>query len=155
MVTGIETAGLVLAIIPLLISTFEHYNETKGALMKFFHKSLYIKRMIEALDEQKVLLENELELILSQAGYRVLAADVSLTAYKDLLDKPEVAQGLKEVLGRSYAPYIRALDRCGVSVVDIAKRIKGLMKEPDVSQRRPYLIAAHIVQATGRYCPRN
>lgn len=29
MLTGVETAGLVLAVLPLFISAFEHYNDGK------------------------------------------------------------------------------------------------------------------------------
>lgn len=133
MATGVEIAGLVLAVIPLLISAFEHYNDTKGVLQKFFHKSLYIKRLIGSLDEQRVLIENELENILSRAGCRDLAVKVSLSSYHDLLQNVEVAEGLKETLGRSYSPYIRALKKCEVSVIEIAKSIKGLMRDPNVS----------------------
>jgi hypothetical protein len=127
MITGVETAGLVLAVIPLLISAFEHYNDTRGAIRKFLNKRQYIKRLIEALDEQRVLIENELDHVLKLAGFGDEAASISLTSYQTLLLRQDVADGLQTVLGRTYNAYVRASKRCGISVLEIARRLKGLM----------------------------
>lgn len=127
MITGVETVGLVLAVIPLLISAFEHYNDTRGTIRKFLNKRQYIKRVIEALDEQRVLIENELDHVLKLAGFGDEADSISLTSYQTLLLRQDVADGLQTVLGRSYDAYIRAIKRCGISVLEIARRLKGLM----------------------------
>jgi hypothetical protein len=132
MISGVETVGLVLAVIPLLISAFEHYNDTRGALRKFLHKKQYIRRVIEALDEQRVLIESELDHVLKLAGFGDEADSVSLITYQTLLLRPDVADGLQIVLGRSNDAYIRAINRFGISVLEIARKLKGLM-DVDVS----------------------
>lgn len=81
MIIGVETAGLVLTIIPLLISTFKHYNDTRRAIRKFLNKRQYIKCVIEALDKQRVLIENKLNHVLKLAGFGDKADSNSLTLY--------------------------------------------------------------------------
>lgn len=138
MIRGVETAGLVLAVIPLLISAFEHYNDTRGAIRKFLNKKQYIKRVIEALDEQRVLIENELDHVLKLAGFGDEADSISVTSYQTLLLRQDVTEGLQTVLGRTYNTYVRASKRCGISVLEIARRLKGLM-DVEVSVLLPML----------------
>lgn len=46
MMTGVETAGLVLAVIPRLISAFEHYNGNARGTQEVFEQEKYIRRAI-------------------------------------------------------------------------------------------------------------
>lgn len=132
MVTGVETAGLILAVIPLLISACEHYKETKSAISRFTRKRAYLQRLILALAEQKVVLENEIEYCLRLAGLEDVASTGTIETYSTLLTEQAVTDNLKEELGRGYEAYIRALDRNRQAVIDIAKSIKGLTKDVNV-----------------------
>lgn len=142
--SGVEAVGVVLAVIPLLISAFEHYNDSRRAISRFLKKKEYIKRVIEALDEQRVLIENELDHVLRLAGFGEDAENISWTQYQPLLERPDVAAGLETVLGRSYDPYIRAIRRCEIAVLEIARRLKGLMaSEVSLCSRRSRFFGWH------------
>ena len=143
MITGVETAGLVLAVIPLLISAFEHYNDTRGALRKFLNKRQYIKRIIGPLDEQRVLIENELDHVLRMGGFAEEADDIGVTSYQSILIREDVAEGLQIVLGRSYEAYTRSIMRCGNSIVEIARRLKGLMESEVRCRQKHWPIPWH------------
>ncbi|KAH0533839.1 hypothetical protein FGG08_007534 [Glutinoglossum americanum] len=134
-----------------LISAFEHYNDTRGVIRKFLNKKQYIKRVIEALDEQQVLIENELDHVLKLAGFGDEADSISLTSYQTLLLRQDVADGLQTVLGRSYDAYIRAINRCGMSVLEIARRLKGLMDAEDFTIESLAEHAKKSQQSNGKF----
>ena len=133
--SGIEAVGLILGAVPLIISALEHYKKTRETWLNFRHKSLYIDQLIEALAEQKVLIETDIRLIL-RAVYLDEVDDDLIKAHSclQLLHRPEVVADVAQYLGDIYEPYRRALNRCQNSVVEISKNLGGLVIGPNVSR---------------------
>ena len=71
--------------------------------------------------------------MLRLAGFEDAADTVTVVNCVDLLKDAAVVESLQEELGRSYDAYLRALDRSREAIIDIASRIKGLMKDVSVS----------------------
>ena len=137
MATGIETVGLVLGAIPIVIAALDHYNSVRSTWKDFTQKSLRIKQLIQGLEEQKVLLEMELELLLRRVG--ALSATDSPRDLTDLLEtvrQVDTNRNLKIALGRAFEPYTTALEVCETSIERIAGAISGLI--PGHSVSHPY-----------------
>ena len=112
MLTGVETAGLpsssttlialqhltdrdtglVLAMLPLIISALEHYNEGWRPLRDFVKYKQVIRQIVTDLSTQEVLFRNTLELLLSGS----VASDTEL---KHLLEHPSGEAWHDEALG--------------------------------------------------------
>ena len=54
MVTGIETAGLVLATVPLLISALEHYRDGVRTIVRLTRTKSLVKKLRSSLEVQRV-----------------------------------------------------------------------------------------------------
>ena len=136
MATGVETVGLVLGAIPIVIAALDHYNSMRRTWKDFTQKSIRIKQLIQGLREQQVLLEMDLELILRRVG-AIDAVDPPVNL-ADLLQTVRLAdanQNLRTVLGRAFEPYIAALGVCEDSIERIVKAISGLIPDSSVRYR--------------------
>ena len=132
--SGFEIAGLILGIVPLTIAALERYKTAHEMLRYFNHKSVYIDRLIQALEEQKFCLESELDIVLRAAGFE--QQDVSTIGgeyLRTILLRRDVAEELGRYLGRGYDLYRRALARCETSLGEIVRNIGGLVPGSPVS----------------------
>jgi hypothetical protein len=116
MVTGIETAGLVLASIPLLISALEHYKEGLHPIKVFFRKPYELGRFYRALDEQKTFLRLSLVELFGQHLER-LSPD-QIEALQDDTDDLAILwsdkilqRSVEETLGLAYVPYMNNIEK--------------------------------------------
>jgi len=65
MLTGVETAGLVLASLPLAISAFEHYKDGCEPLVDWWEFEAVYKRLVQEIDLLRTFLGQFLEKLLS------------------------------------------------------------------------------------------
>ena len=125
--SGIEVAGLVLGAVPIVIWGLQQYKSTRDIWRRSRSKALLVDRLINALQEQQVLIEIDLQLLLRAADFEdgeIVAMEPS-NCY-ELLQDPRLAEPLVLYLGRVYEPYRSALERCERILVDIAQSIGGL-----------------------------
>ena len=130
--SGIEIAGLILGAIPIIVIALQQYKRTRGKLSNFGHKALYVDRLIDSLEEQKVLIEVDFCVLL-----RAIDCDyepTNLSSYSQVFQDDEVTQELQDYLGAIYVPYRKALIRCEESLIGIATRISGLTMGSPVYQ---------------------
>ena len=131
--SGIEVAGLVLGAIPLIISALEHYKATRNLWVAALQKAFYIDRLIEALEDQKALIESDLSLVLLASGFdEADIGSMDADACLVLLTKENVIGEVSDYLGNMYEHYTKALIRCQTSLVNITKDIEGLALGPRV-----------------------
>jgi hypothetical protein len=111
MVTGVETAGLVLAAIPLLISAAEHYKQGLHPLKAILRKRYELERFYRALDEQKTVLRLSLIELFGQDADKL--SEEQLAALQDpqndletLWTDTRLQDSVKDRLGLAYAPYL-------------------------------------------------
>lgn len=111
--SGFEVVGLILGAVPVTIAALEQYKTAHEMLRYFNHKSLYIDRLIHALEEQKFFIESEFEIVLRAAGFDQHAISTIDAEYLQAgLLRSDIAEELDRYLGRGYDPYRKALVRC-------------------------------------------
>lgn len=120
MVTGVETAGLVLAAIPLIISALEHYEDLIEPTKAFIHWRRHLTKLILELYTIHASYEQAISLML--APFADLADQT--TMMEDPLSKlwteGDVADNLREKLGIVYRPFILTIKDVGHILVEIA-----------------------------------
>jgi hypothetical protein len=119
MVTGIETAGLVLAILPLFISAFEHYNEGLEPIKAFWEIDRQLPVQIRRLRNQHVHYEQTLRLLLADVVEIDELEEMLATPHSNIWRTAEIQERLERRLQESYNAYQDTVDH----MEDIMKRI--------------------------------
>ena len=108
--SGIEAAGFVLAVFPLLISALEDYRQGWGILEDWWKIKREYKKCQQNIKLQKLVFEENLEQLLSTLVYdkdelKLLIADPGGDKWRDA----GLEHGLKERLPRSYDIYLEII----------------------------------------------
>lgn len=118
-----EVAGLVIAVVPLIISALEQYREARRGIRRFKRLSFHLNRLIQALPEQIFCLETDLQQLLKAAEFEEDITDVDHEDLQAFILRSDVAAKLGPYMGKAYDPYIQALSLCEESVREVLKRI--------------------------------
>ena len=130
-----EVAGLVLAAVPLMISALKQYTDARRGVRQFRRTSLHLARLIQALREQKLLLEMDLEQLLRAAGSEDDIMSDDQGDQRAFVLESDVAARLGSYMGKAYDPYIQALGLCEESVKEVVKKIWKCVPGCEVSER--------------------
>ncbi|KAL9110447.1 MAG: hypothetical protein Q9227_004991 [Pyrenula ochraceoflavens] len=68
-----EAAGLVLAVLPLMISATEHFNSARRAISRFRRFSAETKRLLSVVNTQRTIFRGEVRLLLGPLAGRDIA----------------------------------------------------------------------------------
>ena len=125
MITGIETAGLILAIFPLIISTLEHYRSCSEKARAVCHYESEIRSLKSILRSYQVRYENSLELLLETV---LQPEDISV-----LLLRPggqewktsKFGEKLSTYLGRSSPVFEDTVSDINVTLKDYATSLEA------------------------------
>jgi hypothetical protein len=106
MITGVETAGLVLASFPLIISALEHYREGFEPIKDWWRFRTDFISFIHVISGQSLLFDENLEellspIIRSDAEMNVLLEDPMGQAWHDT----NLEEGLRARLPKSFELY--------------------------------------------------
>lgn len=117
--SGVEAAGFVLAVFPLLISALEHYRESAEVLKSWWGFKKEYKKCKQNINIQRLIFEENLEELLAPVikdddQLNLLLAEPGGTRWKD----PDLEMRLKERLPKSYELYL-----------GIIREIKDVMEE--------------------------
>lgn len=126
--SGLEVVGVVLGVLPLIISTVDQYRSTKRVISSFRHKEPYVDKLISALREQEYHLQGEMLLILRETcgqGFVDSISDFAETA-PTLFKDPRIAHAVQDYFADGYDHYMHALSRCEESLISIVKHLDGL-----------------------------
>lgn len=127
MATGIEILGLVLAVLPLVISALEHYEEGVSTIEKFFRYKREIRSIIEALATENAMFKNSCEQLLSDFLGPVELAEMLQNPRGDTWSQPHIATELRARLDRSYDIYM-------IHVSNMDSAIKTLITRLDLDE---------------------
>jgi hypothetical protein len=139
MVTGVETAGLVLAVFPLVVNGLGSYVAGANTLRRWRNERMYgreLKHLQRQLETQRVIYLNTLEELLadivhSDADRALLINDPSDPTWK----RKEYETLLHEKLGQSYHAYL-------ATVNDLCESITLL--EEKTSLNAPERVSPHL-----------
>ena len=128
MVTGVETAGLVLGSIPLVVSALEHYVQGVRGVVRWWRFKKEVEGLGRMLDTEQGRFLNTCELLLSGL--------VSSTQLSRLLESPgknewkdeEIDRKLKRRLGRDYSRYLGSIK----DMADVVEEFRSKLElDPD------------------------
>lgn len=124
MATGIEAAGIVLAVLPLFISALEHYSEGLDPMRAFFEFDSQWPVQIRKLRDQHINYNLTLKLLLSSIAepdeVEEMIADPGGSRWKD----NSMQRRLEERLDESYSAYLDTIKRIEEIMKEIAKDLK-------------------------------
>lgn len=124
MLTGVETAGIVLAVLPLFISAFEHYNDSLDPLKAFWDIDRLLPIQIRRLRNQHVHFEQTLRILLAQIVDADEVEDMIAAPNSDIWKTPEMQQKLELLLQESYNAYQDTVSHMEEVMKKIAKDFK-------------------------------
>ena len=105
-----RTKGIILAILPLIISALEHYNEGLKPLKDFIRYKQVIREIVVELGTQQALFRNTLEKLLCGS----VMSDVELAILLEhpggkIWQKEDLASDLRKRLQDSYPVYMESV----------------------------------------------
>jgi hypothetical protein len=124
--SGFEAVGVVLAVLPLLISTLEHYNEGLEPVKTFFQWRKELPVFVRALRTQRVHLEQNLKVLLSPIASQDEVAALMNNPIGEMW-KGDMAERLQERLGEAYHEYYS-------TVIDCEETLKTLVVGLDIDK---------------------
>jgi hypothetical protein len=105
MLTGVETAGLVLAAIPIFISALEHYNDSLDPIKAFWEYDCQFPIQIRRLCNQHIHYEQTLRLLVAPIADSDRVATMIINPNGDFWTSNEMQIRLEERLQESYHVY--------------------------------------------------
>lgn len=113
MLTGVETAGLVLAVLPLVAKSLSQYADGIETL-SLFRSGTYPRQLRDwaiSLETQRVILENTLtELLIRCIDDEETIASMYRDGQHYQWKDPLTELKIRKCLGRSYEPYMRTME---------------------------------------------
>lgn len=140
MASGIEIAGLLLAVLPIFISAAEHYKDGIGFVKRAVKKEMFAEQYRDELIQQRTLLSLYIKGIvgktsLSPKTQLILVDDLTGEAWR----RSDVVKQLKTELGDAYQPFLDTVSRVCKALARQIKDISGGTLEEDEVVRTQYL----------------
>lgn len=120
MVTGVETAGLVLGAIPLIISALENYEDLAVPTKAFIHWRRHLRRLIRELYTIHATYDQAVRLLLKPFANLADQTTMIEDPRSDLWREGDIADSLRDNLGPVYGPFILTIDEVSEILVEIA-----------------------------------
>ena len=134
--SGIEVAGLVLAVIPLFISAAEHYREGSHFFTRIFGKKRVLNRYVDDLNLQSTFLRLYLERLVGNSNLSAsLQAKLVAEPGGEDWRSPTVVKGLTQNLGDAHGPFMKVLDNLIKVLLDQVRPDDNLKFESTSSVR--------------------
>lgn len=120
MVTGVETAGLVLGAIPLIISALENYENLAAPTKAFIHWKRHLRKLILELYTIHTSYDQAVRLLLQPFTDLEDQTTMMEDPRSKLWREGDVAESLRDQLGPAYGPLILTIDEVSDILVEIA-----------------------------------
>jgi hypothetical protein len=132
--SGFEVAGVVLAVIPLIIAALEHYKEGQGVASSVLKWRGHLDTLIFRLKLQKTLFYLQAMELLREAGVAEIADAVDLTEEDcvRLLQDAKTGNDVKEYLGHLYLTFEEIIGRYEICLKSVASKLGHIKRPPHV-----------------------
>ena len=100
-----EAVGVGLALLPLLISAAENYNNCVGPFSRYKSFATEAEKFVQKLDIQKIIFHNQCQILLESCIRGDVAATMLNNPNHPSWRDPELNQQLIQLLGRSETAY--------------------------------------------------
>lgn len=129
--SGFEIAGVVLAVLPLVISALEHYKSGAGAASSFVKWRGHLDTLLFRLKTQRTLFYLNAMILLRAAGVDDLTSQDEEACVRVLMER-ETGKMVEEYLDFTYSTFesiIREYERCLKLIV---QKLVNIKRVPDV-----------------------
>jgi hypothetical protein len=125
MADPISTTGLVLGIVPLLISAFENYEITFQPFVTYCRHVKEVERFLARLKPQRTIFLNECELLFAAVSRGISLAEVIRDPSHASRNDEEISKRLEALLGASYSDCVLTLNLINDTLSKITLETKG------------------------------
>jgi len=144
MATGVETAGLVLATIPLLLAGLEFYAKGIATSKRYWKYRQEFKSLVIELRIENAVYINSIEILLTGVVRQKDMPDFLANPYGERWKDEEFERKLKDRLGPTYEPYVEAINQMNGAAKEFRDRLKldkaGKVRKPEYQDKRSILI---------------
>lgn len=123
MVTGVETAGLVLATIPLLICAFENYENAIGPTKAFFQWKGNLSKAMNELYVLHAAYDQTLRVLLNPVTSKEDLVTMVENTKSDLWTQGDIAEDLEYHLGTAYMAVMLEIEQIADNLLNIVKHM--------------------------------
>jgi hypothetical protein len=116
-------AGLVLGVIPLLISAVENWEVTFQPFVTYRRHAKEAQRFTAKLEAQRAIFNNECQLLLLAVGQNL--ADILRDPNHSARSDEQLSKRFQELLGSSYATCVLTLTLINDTLNEITEETKG------------------------------
>lgn len=124
--SGIEVAGIALAILPLLVATAEHYDDCLLPLARYRKFASEVSRFQDQLKIQKILFRNQCRILLEFVVGRDDVAPILAVPRNSLPSNSDIEIRLAEQLGELKEACTTIISRIDERLLDIEKESQDL-----------------------------
>ncbi|KAI0834505.1 hypothetical protein F5Y06DRAFT_300610 [Hypoxylon sp. FL0890] len=134
--SGFETAGVILGVIPLVISALEHYKANKGVLASFVKWDGQLDTLIERLEDQRLSFYFDILELLQGAGVDdVMGSDyvpeeICVSILRNMKNEIEI----KEYFGAMHDRFLKILGRYENCLKIILSKLTHICRPPSVAK---------------------
>jgi hypothetical protein len=131
--SGVEAAGFILGVLPLLISAMEHYNDSLDPIKAFMRWERELPQFIRKLRNQEVHYQQTLRLLLEPVTNEEELAEMIRDPMSNLWKDEVIAESLRERLGDGWNAYRDVMRDVDEVMRTIARKL-DLEKDTRVSK---------------------
>lgn len=132
MITGIETAGLVLAVLPLVISALESYKDGLQTIKRLYRSEAQLRKLIRTLKVQRSKYRSNLEKLIKAAAPDIGIQDVPEDFYNPIWHG-ELNARAKAYLDDRYESFQAVVEEYQECIREIAKKLRHINRPQTVS----------------------
>jgi hypothetical protein len=121
--SGVEVAGLLLGVIPLVISALEHYEDFIGPSVAFVKYHGNLGRAVRELRNQHALFEQTILILLAPITKPEERSDMIDNSDSELWKDAGIEQALREALGGAYPAYMSVFHDIQRIIISIALKL--------------------------------
>ena len=123
--TGIEAVGLVLGVLPLMISTAEHYEDVFRPFKRYLRYAPELRLYQQQLGAQKTIFRNECQKLLSMLIDRGTAKDMLKESSHHLWEDHDLNRRMNEQLGDSGSTCKSIVDLIGAKLKEVEQETES------------------------------
>ena len=135
-----EVAGVILGVIPIVVEALKAWKTVSSKLRTLRHYSKEIKCVYDKLRVQQCLFENELEVLLSQAGGNGVA--LAVLKHAAPANSSKLDAEISDFLGRDGETYFELVQNVAIQLDALRNELKSFDKLTD--QKRDVSLTSHL-----------
>lgn len=116
-------AGLVLGVVPLLISAVENFEVTFQPFVTYRRHAKEVQRFTAKLEAQRAIFHNECQLLLLAVGQNL--TDILRDPTHPARNDEQLSKRLEELLGSSYVTCVMTLKLINDTLDEVTEETKG------------------------------